>query len=121
MSTSHEPRRDEKSDDSSGQLERKAKALFDQSVERLDGRTRSRLTQARNRAVDELRNAAVRRRWLRGPAGFAAAMVAGAAFMLWAGVGRNPTVPLDDVAIVAATDDLELLQDVEFYAWLETK
>ncbi|MGH8189251.1 MAG: hypothetical protein ACREUC_22030 [Steroidobacteraceae bacterium] len=107
-----------------GDLERKATALFDESVERLDGRTRSRLTQARNRAVDELRSGAVRRRWLRGPTGLAAAMVVGAAVMLWAGVSRNPVpgaIPLDDLEIVADADDLELLQDVEFYAWLEPK
>jgi hypothetical protein len=102
-------------------LENKARALFDESVERLDGHTRSRLTQARNRAVDELRNGAVRRRWLRGPAGLAAAMVVGAAVMLWAGVGRTPAPGADDLAIVADTDDLDLLQDVEFYAWLEPR
>jgi hypothetical protein len=114
VSTSHEPEK--------GDLERKAQALFDESVERLDGHTRSRLTQARNRAVDELRNGAVRRRWLRGPAGFAAAMVVGAAVMLWAGVSRTPAPgAVEDLAIVADTDDLDLLQDVEFYAWLESK
>ena len=121
MSTSHEPQTDDLTED----LERKARALFDESVERLDGRTRSRLTQARNRAVDELRSGAVRRRWLRGPAGLAAAMVVGAAVMLWAGVSRNPQfpgdAPLDDLAIVADAEDLELLRDVEFYTWLETK
>jgi hypothetical protein len=113
VSTSHDPE--------TGNLERKARALFDESVERLDGRTRSRLTQARNRAVDELHNGAVRRRWLRGPAGLAAAMVVGVAVILWAGVTRDGVVPMDDLEIVADTDDLELLQEVEFYAWLETK
>lgn len=121
MSKAHEPQ----TDDLTGDLERKATALFDESVERLDARTRSRLTQARNRAVDELRSGAVRRRWLRGPAGLAAAMVVGAAVMLWAGMSGNPSlpgaVPLDDLEIVADADDLELLQDVEFYAWLEAK
>ena len=43
-------------------LERKARTLFEDSVERLDAHTRSKLTQARNRAVDEVKQGATRRR-----------------------------------------------------------
>jgi hypothetical protein len=45
-------------------LEERARELFEESVERLDARTRSKLTQARNRALDEAKKGAARRRWI---------------------------------------------------------
>ena len=107
------------------ELEMRSKELFDESVERLDGRTRSRLTQARNAALDEIR--AGRRGWrgFRVPAA-ALATVAVAAVLLvtWTGLNSPSApgasgLPLDDFDIVADSDNLEMLQDVEFYAWLE--
>jgi hypothetical protein len=106
------------------ELEARSKALFDDSVERLDGRTRSRLTQARHAALDELR--APRHRWFgfRLPAaGLATIALAAVMLVTWSGL-RQPNVPggglpLDDFDIVADSDNLEMLQDVEFYAWLE--
>jgi hypothetical protein len=116
-------RKDFMSNDQNDELERKVRALFEDSVERLDARTRSRLTQARNRALEEVTKGAVQRRWLWAPAGglLAAALVA--AVMLWPGVGRAPleagAMPLEDFDIVADSENLELLQDMEFYVWLQ--
>ena len=48
-------------------VEKRAKALLDESVEHLDGHTLSRLTQARHAALDEVqrsRQSIVRRWWL---------------------------------------------------------
>ena len=70
----------------SDELEHKARQLFEDSVERLDARTRSKLTQARNRALDEVRKGAARRRWIWAPAGgFAVAAVVAVGVVLWSG------------------------------------
>jgi hypothetical protein len=105
-------------------FENKARELFEDSVERLDARTRSKLTQARNRALDEVKKGATRRRWVWAPAGgFALAAVVAVGIVMWS--GRQSPLPgpaaLEDLEIVADSEDLELLQDqdVEFYAWLD--
>ena len=105
----------------SDELEHKARALFEDSVERLDARTRSKLTQARNRALDEVRKGAARRRWIWAPAGgFALAAVVAVGVVLGPGRAQPPSpAALEDLEIVADSDNLELLQDVEFYAWLD--
>ena len=108
----------------SDDLENKARALFEDSVERLDARTRSKLTQARNRALDEVKKGAARRRWIWAPAGgFALAAVVAVSVVLWSGRPSPQPGPaaLEDLEIVVDSEDLELLQDqdVEFYAWLD--
>ena len=105
-------------------LEPRAKELFDESVERLDGRTRSRLTQARHAALDSLRAGSPRWQGFRLPAaGLAAVVLAAVMVVTWTGLKQTPSsgggLPLDDFDIVADSDNLEMLQDVEFYAWLE--
>ena len=108
----------------SNDFEERARALFEDSVERLDARTRSKLTQARNRALDEVKKGAARRRWILAPAGgFALAAVIAVGVVTWSG-GPSPQpgpAALEDLEIVADSEDLELLQDqdVEFYAWLD--
>ena len=110
-----------KSRQGANSLEERSQALFEDSVERLDGRTRSRLTQARHAALDEVRRSRVfRTRWLWAPAG---GLVAAAAVAVLIGVwrGADPTSgspPLEDLDVVAGTENLDLLEDVEFYTWL---
>lgn len=105
----------------SDDLERKARELFDESVERLDARTRSKLTQARNRALDEVKQGAPRRRWIWAPAG-GVALAAIVAVTMWSGSLRSGGEPdalaLEDIDIVADSENLEMLEDVEFYTWL---
>jgi ferric-dicitrate binding protein FerR (iron transport regulator) len=106
----------------SSDLERKARALFEDSVERLDASTRSKLTQARNTAVDELKHGAARRRWIWAPAGGLAA-AAVVVVVMWSGGLRSPgetdALALEDIDIVADSENLDMLEDVEFYTWLE--
>lgn len=104
-------------------LERRSRELFEDSVGRLDARTRSRLNQARQQALNELNKGASRRYWLTAPLGGLAAAVVIAVVMMSgrepAGPGQHGAVlPLDDFDIVADADSLELLQDVEFYSWM---
>ena len=111
MSQSSEP-------ETSG-LETRSKALFDHSVEQLDARTRSRLTQARRAALEKLqRSHGPRARWWAPAGGLAAA--AALAIFVFGRSGMDPTgaPPLEELEAVAAVENIELLEDVEFYAWL---
>jgi hypothetical protein len=107
------------------QFEERSRELFEESLERLDARTRSRLNQARHAALEELQQAAAQRgrwgiRWTWAPAG-GLAIAAAVAFLL-ARPGLGPAgadaPPLDELDSVAGVENIELLQDVEFYAWL---
>lgn len=103
-------------------LENKARGLFEDSVERLDAHTRSKLTQARNRALDEVKQGATRRRWIWAPAG-GLAFAAVVAVVIGAGGlrsgGESDAVALEDIDIVADSESFEMLEDVEFYTWLQ--
>lgn len=107
-----------------GDFERSTKRLFDDSVASLDGATRSRLTQARHRALEERKSA--RGAGWRGsllPAGTLAAT----ALIAWLTVWQRPPVsddvqaaPLADLEILLGEEDLEMLdEELEFYGWLE--
>ena len=105
------------------QFAEKAKQLFDGSVEQLDAATLSRLNQGRHEALDGLhrsRPSAIWVRWL--PAtGVAAAAIVTVMVM------RGPNgvdVPMEpdvaaDFEILLEDESLEMLEDLEFYSWLE--
>ncbi len=106
-------------------FEERTKLLFEQSVAALDGQTRSKLTQARYRALQEL---AARpgltwsRSWL--PAG-AVAAVALLSLMLWQGQmepltqGGFDVAAVTDFELLLGEEELDMLEELEFYAWLE--
>ena len=103
-------------------FEDKARALFEDSVERLDASTRSKLTRARNRALDEVKQGATRRRWIWAPAGglaFAAIVTVVIGSGGLRSGGETDAVALEDIDIVADSENLDMLQDVEFYMWLD--
>jgi negative regulator of sigma E activity len=102
-------------------FEKRSREVLEESSARLDGRTLSRLTQARHAALEQAsRPARQVWRWSL-PAGAAAAAVL--AVVLW--MGRPPVSP----SIAKSVDDFELLtdadapdfvddgEDVEFYEW----
>ena len=99
----------------------KAKQLFDESVEGLDGETRSRLNQGRQAALEELKTG--KPVWvLWAPAaGVAAAAVV--AVVLWTGNPPTdvvtPEASAADFEILLTEDSLEMLEDLEFYSWIE--
>lgn len=107
------------------QFEQRSKQLFDQSTAALDAATRSRLTRARYRALEELAPAAQRGwRWSLVPAG----AVAATALVAWLLVSQTPPTAdtglqgaqLTDLEILLSEEDLEMLdEDLEFYGWLE--
>lgn len=104
-------------DDERRLLERVRGAL-DEGAANLDGATRSRLAQARARALQPRH--AVRLWWL--PAGgavFASVLAA----LLW--LGQPAPLPgngfngVADLELLTSNDGLELYQELDFYRWLE--
>jgi negative regulator of sigma E activity len=115
-------------------LEERSRALFLESVEGLDMRTRSRLNQARQAAVAAAANARSRPWFTRMPlltsaGGVAAAAVLGVALWVGGPLGHHPAAPaestFEDLDLVAATDGasgdaMEMLQDdIDFYDWAD--
>ena len=96
-----------------------AKALFDESVERLDAATLSTLNRNRHAALEQARGARVR--WLRwAPATGVAAAILVAVVLALPGNGVE-TIPAatSDVDILLGEESIEMLEDLEFYVWLD--
>ena len=117
--------------DEADRFEQRAKAEFDASVELLDGRTRSALTSVRSvlmtfsAALAEAEKSNRLGRWqIWGPV----SGVAAAAFVLvvmltpaWQARQQSESgSPFDDMDIIADTEDLEMLENLDFYAWLDS-
>jgi len=112
--------------DGNSEFERRAKRAFDKSVAALDAATRSKLTQARYRALDE-QASAHDRGWRSSlvPAGTVAATALVAFLVMWQQPQQNVEVqqaPLGDLEILLGEEDLEMLdEELEFYGWLEAQ
>ncbi len=98
-----------------------AKQAFDQSVDGLDAATLSRLNRARQAALEELTKPT--RHWLQWmPATGLAAAVLLAVFAF-----RGPAeidvinTPASDLEILLSEENIEMLEDLEFYSWLVTQ
>ena len=118
--------------DADAAFERRARELMSASTEALDGRTRSRLTEARFAALAELEKRSslprfrVPGRWL--PAG---ALAAAAVLSLAVFIARPLGTPGNPLAEVSAVEDAELLasndepelyaDDADFYEWAESE
>ena len=98
-------------------------------ADELDAATLSRLNRARQRALNELPGQSGPQRspnwWI--PAG-AVAIVVAAVVVQWSGGARDPDWPLSqspvtakdaiDFELLMDPDDLEMIEDLEFFAWL---
>ena len=105
-------------------FEKRAKEVLDESAGRLDGRTRSRLTQARHAALARLEQPQ-RFGWRAYVPAGAAAGAAVLAVVMYTG---KPTTDPATMASASAAEDMELLadadadfvddgEDLEFYEW----
>ena len=108
-------------------LEQRSRALFESSVEQVDMRVRSRLTQARHAALEAAssRPARLRVSWWTPAAGLTAAAVLGVAIWMGSPSAQHP-VPLADAQSIedldllafseGSSDAIDMLQDdVDFY------
>lgn len=98
---------------------------LDAGVDALDGRTTARLREARLKAVESARG---RRGWFRLPrwvavGGVATATAAILAVGVWLSDAPRESVvaTADDIEVVAAQDQMQLYEDLEFYRWLATQ
>ena len=102
----------------------RAKQRFDDSVERLDAATLSRLNRSRHAALAEIaaqRGNARWRRWM--PVTGLAAAAAIAAVLIVQPYGVDLPEATDDVTdfeILLGDDSLEMIEDLEFYSWIGT-
>jgi hypothetical protein len=107
-------------------FERRASQLLRESVDSLDAATRSKLTQARHAALE---NISARPAWpglrVLAPGG-AVAAVAVVAMVLWSGAGHQPGGDsggtFDDIELLADADAYEISQesDLDFIEWAAT-
>jgi len=111
-------------DNGDSKFERRTKRAFDDSVAALDAATRSKLTQARYRALEEQTSA--RDRGFRSsllPAGTVAATALVAFLVVWQATPPAPVpqaAALGDLEILLGEEDLQMLdEEIEFYGWLE--
>ena len=94
-----------------------ARKQLDRHADQLDELTVARLRAARKAALDSPARLSFTWLPLTGLAGVAAALLA---VVIWY---RQPDdIPLtgDDWDVLAASDELELIEDLEFYDWLES-
>lgn len=98
------------------------KAAFDRSVDGLDGATRSQLNRSRQRALAELATGNGFGRWYRPVplAGMAAAVLVAVLFNGTRDIeGLAPPASVSDFEILLDSEDLEMLEDLEFYSWID--
>jgi len=118
-------------DELASEFERRARALLEDSVLRVDGRVRSRLSQARYTAVEaSSRRPSAWRRFALMPAASAVAAAVLVAFVLWPhspndsllAEGSGGRAGVEDLDLLADGDALDLVSDEttdtgQFYEW----
>lgn len=98
-------------------LNKKSKDLLDEHAEHLDAATLSKLHQARNKALEkDKRNISIGAGWA-GAGALAASLAVG---VIYFDTQQVPTLPAiyEDPLQQAAAEEMELMDDLEFYAWL---
>ncbi len=108
-------------------LARHAKTLFDDSVDELDAERLSKLNRARQRALERLDRRPAFGGWTRLlPAGGVAAVLVALVALLVVQtdevaieVPMAPTAAETDFELLIDEDSFEMLEDLEFYSWME--
>ena len=112
---------DEENDE---RLAASAKRHFSESVESLDAATLSRLNKSRHDALAALQRPKMMRQWVRWAPATGVAAAALVAVMVMRGpeeVVMSPTpVTASDFEILLDDEPLEMLEDLEFYSWLDS-
>lgn len=102
-------------------FEKRMKDAFDESVDALDAATLSKLNRGRHAALEQLKRP--RRQWSR----WMPATGAVAAVLVTVMVLQSPTAIDEPAAVTTATDmeillgedSIEMLEELEFYSWID--
>lgn len=102
-------------------FERKVKAAFDESVGALDAATLSKLNRGRHAALAELRRPRLQwSRWMPATGIAAAALIAVVMLQNPSFIDEvNGPVAVTDMEILLGEDSIEMLEDLEFYSWID--
>ncbi len=97
------------------------KQRFDESVDALDAETLSRLNRGRQKALQELNGHSPR--WLQWMPATGLAAAALIAAVMFTGPGDVDVIaaPASDFEIVMSEEDIDMLEELEFYSWLATQ
>ena len=91
---------------------------LDESIEHLDAHTLSRLNQARHRALDQAKRPVLfNSQWLKA-ATFAVLIVTVINGWLFLSTPNIQQMHPDDLELILANEDFELLQELDFVAWM---
>jgi len=103
------------------QLAQQAKEAFDRSVDGLDAATLSRLNRGRQAALVEAGHPG--REWLRWMPATGAAAAALLVMLTLQGPGDVDVLsaPAMDLEILLSEESIEMLEELEFYSWLDTQ
>lgn len=103
-------------------FDRQVKATFDESVAKLDAATLSRLNRGRNEALAELQRPGHRwSQWVPATGVAAAVLVAVILLQSPTDVGDFPDAAnVTDMEILLGEDSIEMLEELEFYSWIDT-
>lgn len=105
------------------ELAKQAKSMFDDSVERLDAATLSRLNRSRQQALAELDRTRPVGHWARWVPATGVAAAAVVAVMVWQGEAVDVTLPANgsvtDFELLLGEDSFEMIENLEFYSWIE--
>lgn len=104
-------------------IEERVREALDARASALDGATLSRLRQAREAALRQPGSS----RWLpdlsgnglRWAGAAAGVLLLVVALSVWRQAGVPPQGVMDDLEVLASSEDLDLYRDLDFYLWLE--
>lgn len=109
--------------DNDERFAKRAKRLFDESVQSIDGTTQSKLNRGRQKALAELGPKpalSILTGWVPATGVAAAAVVA---VVMWSGNRPPddfaPPSSATDFEILLNEDSFEMLEELEFYSWME--
>lgn len=114
----NEPGNTERDD---GELAKRARHLFDHSVQALDAGTQSRLNRGRQRALEQAKGGGAHAAWLRWTPVAIGAVAAAAVVIVWRPgerVDELPRTSAPDLELLLAEEELEMLKDLDFYRWM---
>jgi hypothetical protein len=93
-------------------------AQLQNSVNNIDAATQSKITQARHRALDQYSSKQPLHLWLSATA-VATSCVAILIFLLYPAQQNSEPALLDEFELISNIDDMEVLEELEFYQWLD--